>query len=525
MDRCHLTLIPLGKGRCRSLHVPYRCHLTLIPLGKGKYAGTAYGSYGVDTNWYTDSGATDHITGELEKLHVRDRYNGNEQIHTASGSGMDKHHIGNSVIHTPPNDLHLNNILHVPQATKSLLSTSRLARDNHAFVEYWPNSFFVKDQDTREVLLNGRFVDGLYPLPSSFTSSFGSHAHGAIKSSSLLWHRHQGHPSSIVVHQVLRDNSIPFSATNKESVCDACQMAKSHQLPYPKSTSVSTSPLELVFSDVWGPASESFGRFKYYVSFIDDYSKFTWVYLLKKKSDVFQKFHDFQNHVERLFDKKILAMQTDWGGEYQKLNSFFQRVGISHLVSCPHAHQQNGPPERKHRHIVEVSLSLLAYASMPLKYWDEAFLTAVYLINRLPSKVIQSKTPMERLFGNSGDYSLLCIFGCACWPNLRPYNRHKLDFRSKQCVFLGYSNLHKGYKFLDISTRRMYISRDVVFDETVFPFSSLHANAGARLRDEINLLPLSLQPLNFHYHEGLELREPIDVNPTNATNSAAESFL
>jgi hypothetical protein len=103
------------------------------------------GAYGTDPNGYTDSGATDHITGELEKLHVRDRYNGNDQIHTASGSGMDIHHIGHSVIHTPSHDLHLNNILHVPNATKSLLSTSRLARDNHAFVEYWPNSFFIKD--------------------------------------------------------------------------------------------------------------------------------------------------------------------------------------------------------------------------------------------------------------------------------------------------------------------------------------------------------------------------------------------
>jgi histone deacetylase 1/2 len=121
--------------------------------GLEKSARAAYGYYGVDTNWYTDSGATDHITGELEKLHVRDRYNGNEKIHTASGSGMDMHHIGHYVIHTPTHDLHLKNILHVPQATKSLLSTSRLARDNHAFFEYWPNSFFVKDQDTRQVLL------------------------------------------------------------------------------------------------------------------------------------------------------------------------------------------------------------------------------------------------------------------------------------------------------------------------------------------------------------------------------------
>jgi transposase InsO family protein len=127
-------------------------------------------------------------------------------------------------------------------------------------------------------------------------------------------------------------------------------------------------PLELVFSDVWGPACESVGRNKYYVSFIDDFSKFTWIYLLKHKSDVFQKFKEFQTLVEWLFDKKILAIQTDWGGEYQKLNSYLKELGISHHVSCPHAHQQNGSAERKHRHIVEVGLSLLSHAHMPLKY-------------------------------------------------------------------------------------------------------------------------------------------------------------
>jgi hypothetical protein len=136
----------------------------------------------------------------LEKLHVRDCYNGNGQIHTAGGSGMDMHHVGQSVIHTPTHDLHLKNILHVSQATKSLLSTSRLARDNHAFVEYQPNSFFVNDQDTREVLLQGRCVNGLYPLPSSSTYPLGHHARGAAKSSSSLWHRRLGHPSSVVVH-------------------------------------------------------------------------------------------------------------------------------------------------------------------------------------------------------------------------------------------------------------------------------------------------------------------------------------
>jgi histone deacetylase 1/2 len=126
---------------------------------------------------------------------------------------------------------------------------------------------------------------------------------------------------------------------------------------------------------------------------------------------------------------------------------------------------------------------------MPLKFWDEAFVSATYLINRTPSKLLQFVTPLERLYEQKPDYSFLKVFGCACWPNLRPYNQRKLAFRSKQCVFLGYSPHHKGYKCLDVASGRVYISRDVIFEETNFPFSKLHSNAGARLRSEISLLP------------------------------------
>ena len=108
---------------------------------------------------------------------------------------------------------------------------------------------------------------------------------------------------------------------------------------------------------------------------------------------------------------------------------------------------------------------------MPLKFWDEAFLTATHLINLLPSKVINYQTPFEKLFLEKPNYNSLHIFGCAVWPNLRPYNSRKLAFRSTRCVFLGYSSMHKGYKCLEPSTGRVYISRDVVFDESIFPFS------------------------------------------------------
>jgi histone deacetylase 1/2 len=89
------------------------------------------------------------------------------------------------------------------------------------------------------------------------------------------------------------------------------------------------------------------------------------------------------------------------GGEYKKLHGFFKKIGIRHHVSCPHTHQQNGFAERKHHHIFEVGLALLAHASMPLKFWDEAFLTATFLINLLPSKVINFDTPTERLLATS----------------------------------------------------------------------------------------------------------------------------
>jgi hypothetical protein len=149
-----------------------------------------------------------------------------------------------------------------------------------------------------------------------------------------------GHASIPIVQQIVGTNNLScLKEASNASVCDACQRVKSHQLPFSKSISVSKAPLELIFSYVWGPALISVGKFKYYVSFIDDYSKFVWIYLLKNKSDVFRKFHEFQQLVECQFDKKILSIQNDWGGKYQKLTPFFQRIGITHHVSCMHTHQ------------------------------------------------------------------------------------------------------------------------------------------------------------------------------------------
>jgi hypothetical protein len=140
--------------------------------------------------------------------------------------------------------------MHVPSTKKNLVSVHRLASDNNVFLEFHPDFFLIKDRDTRSTLLEGPCRKGLYPLHSSSTSK---QVLGDNKVSVDRWHSRLGHPAIPTVERILRHNKLPYLLdSSKHSVCGACQQAKSHQLPYSVSTSISTQPLELIFSDVWG---------------------------------------------------------------------------------------------------------------------------------------------------------------------------------------------------------------------------------------------------------------------------------
>jgi histone deacetylase 1/2 len=317
-----LTCQICGKGSHEVADCWYRYDESYQGQGNSRSAGSATTNYGVDTNWYMDRGATDHITSELEKLNVRDKYHEQDQVHTASGSGMKINNIGRTILHTPHRNLHLKNILHVPAANKNLASIHKLTSDNDALIEFHPNLFLIKDRVTKRVIHQGKCEGGLYPLRLQEAKS-RKQVLGAIKPSTSRWHSRLGHPSFPIVEHVVKDNSLTcVSDENSSAVCDSCLRAKSRPLPYPKSTSVSHAPLELIFSNVWGPAPTSVGRHTYYVSFIDDYSKYTWIYLIKKKSEVFQIFHDFQKLVERKFNRKIISVQSDWVASMKRSTRF-----------------------------------------------------------------------------------------------------------------------------------------------------------------------------------------------------------
>lgn len=243
---------------------------------------------------------------------------------------------------------------------------------------------------------------------------------------------------------------------------------QSHKLSFSKSSLTSNRSLQLIFSDVWTSPILSKDNFKYYLILVDHYSRYTWMYRLQRKSQVKEVFIAFKSLVEKRFQQQIVTLFTDNGGEFLALRSYLSEHGISHLTSPPHTPKHNGLVERKHRHIVETGLTMLSKASIPKSYWPFAFAAAVYTINRLPTPVLELQSPYEKLFGDKPNLDRLRVFGCSCYPWLRPYNRHKLDDRSQRCVFLGYSLTQSAYYCLHKDTGRVYTSRHVQFDESTY---------------------------------------------------------
>lgn len=198
-------------------------------------------------------------------------------------------------------------------------------------------------------------------------------------------------------------------------------------------------------SDIWDPAPLlSKQGFIYYIIFVDDQTRYTWIYPLKAKNEALSTFIQFKNQAEKQFERNIKTLHTDSGTEFKMFQNFVKKNGIVHLFTCPYTYAQNGRAERKHRHITESGLTFLAQASMPLEFWWEAFHCAVYLINRLPTPLLVNKSPLQLLFGKIPDYKSLHPFGCTVFPCLTPYNNQKFQFHSTKCIFIGYSDAHKG---------------------------------------------------------------------------------
>ena len=228
--------------------------------------------------------------------------------------------------------------------------------------------------------------------------------------------------------------------------------------------------LDLIHCDIWGPSPvKSNLGFLYYVIFIDDYSRFTWLYPLKFKSDFFDIFLQFQKFSKNQYSSRIKVFQSDGGTEFTStcFKTHLRNSGIHH--PCPYTPAQNGRAERKRRHVTETGLALLFYSHLSPHFWVDTFSTAAYIINRLPTPLLGGKSPFELLYGYTSHYDNFHPFGCHVYPYLHDYMANKLSPCSTPCIFLGYSPTHKGFRCLDPTTTKLYITQHAQFDETHFP--------------------------------------------------------
>ncbi|CAN7140793.1 unnamed protein product, partial [Brassica rapa subsp. narinosa] len=334
-----------------------------------------------------------------------------------------------------------------------------------------------KDKVTKQVITRGSRHKDLYLLKNTRFQALYSHRQQAT--SEGIWHQRLGHPNMEVLQMLSRNKAIVFTKTSFQTLCDACQVGKSCQLPFLSSEFVSTHPLERIHCDLWGPSPiVSAQGFKYYVIFTDNFSRFTWFFPLKLKSDFLAVFLKFQQLVENQLQNTIKQFQCDGGGEFisQAFLTHLAKAGIQQRISCPHTPQQNGLSERKHRHLTELGMTMMFHGKVPQQLWVEAFFTANFLINLLPSKVLKdSKSPFEVLHSKAPLYTALRVFGCKCFPYLRPYMSNKMDPKSLMCVFVGYNEKYKGYRCYYPPTGKVFISRHVLFDESSFPFADIYS--------------------------------------------------
>ncbi|KAJ0787642.1 putative RNA-directed DNA polymerase [Helianthus annuus] len=366
----------------------------------------------------------------------------------------------------------------------------------------------------RVVTLAGQLLHHTRASPHQLFSLFA-----APTVSRDTWHSRLGHPCDVVMSRL---SFLHLANKNVDKHCTACNVSKSTRLPFHAIISHSTVPLHVIHCDIWGPSPVvSRTGYRYFITFIDDFSRFTWIYPLTHRSQAIDSFRHFKPLVENLFSCTIKYLQCDGAPEliHGPMAKFLSDSGVGYRISCPYTPQQNGVAERKNRHLSEVARALLFHAHLPKRFWYDAYATAAFLINRLPSQILHHSSPYEVIFGSRPDYSILRTFGCLCYPFLGDTREDKLSPKSIPCIFVGYAPSHLGYLCYDPHSSRTYTSRHVRFYETVFDIpgssSSSVSSSSSSLDPPFCIPPPSSVPTSF---------TPISsVSPISHTHSSSPS--
>ncbi|KAF8055039.1 hypothetical protein HT031_006855 [Scenedesmus sp. PABB004] len=444
-----------------------------------------------DREWFTDSGATQHMCCSREAFFELRPSGG--VVHTASGETIEIKGIGNIFI-TIPNErvFALFNVLYVPELAANLLSLSKVTDMGYSVMMKGAATLIYSDDDMLPVLRAQRSANGVCSFICDYVPSLENLKSLCYEPVSLLtlhdtesecrlWHARYGHAGCDRIARIARDDlavNFPLSASTVKDygashICPTCAMVKSSERPFKPTGPNNFGPGELLHTDVGDTGVRSAGGSRYYVTLIDDATGFSFFVPLASKSYVTSFLKETIPLIETATGNRVKVLRSDNGGEYNstELHACLATKGISHQFTTPYSPASNGKAERLNRTLRESAVAMLKAAGLPKTVWAEAFHTANFLRNVLPTDG-KSKTPWELFFGTKPDASRLRVFGCRAYVHTPAALRTKLEPSAQPGVFLGYPSF--GVSTTDgwrvrLDNGKTVTSRHVRFDESDLP--------------------------------------------------------
>ncbi|KAM1496365.1 hypothetical protein ACFXTO_030979 [Malus domestica] len=423
----------------------------------------------ISDEWYIDSGCSNHMTSREDLLVDIDR-KVKAKVQVGTGVLVEVEGKGTLIIETVKGRRYIKEVMLVPGLTENLLSVGQMTEHGYflLFGDYKVDVFDDRSLQNLVVSVKQR-GNRCFPLILNTNKELALRTN--VQECVRIWHKRFGHLNFRSL-KLLQSQEMVLGLPeiqDSETVCQSCALGKNHREPFPKESMWrAKEPLELIHSDVCGPMqTSSLSGNRYFITFIDDFSRMCWVYFLRNKSEAFYVFKKFKAMVELQSGYHVKKLRTDRGGEFNsnEFGKFCEDLGIERQLTIAYSPQQNGVAERKNRTIVEMAKCMIFEKELPNNLWCEAVNTSVYLLNRSPTKAVKNTTPFEKFSGRKPGVKHLKVFGSVCYSLIPGNLRHKLEETSVMGVCIGYGTCEKGYRVLNPLTQKVLLSRDVIFDE------------------------------------------------------------
>ena len=423
--------------------------------------------------WFIDSGCSNHMCGDKSIFSVMDT---NFTHHVKLGNNHKLNVVGKGVVKFVLKGVSyaVSDVYYVPELRNNLLSVGQLQEKglDVLFKGGEQKTCSIFHPTRGKIAVSIMSTNRMYVL---IAETCGDKEEQCLQidasNQTKLWHHRYGHLSYtglLTLHNKEMVRGLP-EIQQVKATCETCVKGKQHRIPFPKQSAWrATEKLQLIHSDLCGPITPSSNSQKrYLISFIDDFSRKTWIYFAAEKSEAFHHFKMFKAFVEKQTGMFIKCLRTDRGGEYNsgEFKEFCEKHGIKRQLTTGYTPQQNGVAERKNRTIMNMVRTVLREKEIPRSFWPEAVQWANHVLNRSPTVAVKDKTPEEAWADKKPSVEHFKIFGCVGHVHISDVKRTKLDDKSVKCVLLGYSSESKAFKMYDPEEKRIHISRDVIFEE------------------------------------------------------------